>query len=963
MGKKYLALILVVAPVLPFQTCRRPHVSLSPTNLTFTAVVDPNGGASAPQTIAVKSDGNISATIGSISASSAFAETNDCPSSLPPGSTCTIQVTFSPNAVGVMNGVVTATTAGSPKAYLSGTGLAPVGFNPNSLDFGTVSTGISSAAQAVTLTNNQDKDLAISAINSSGDYLQINDCPASLAAGHTCTITVTFHPTATGTVPGALSVSTDALPGTQPVGLTGTGSGSVSSAVTISPSRLSFGNLEAGTVSAAKSLTLHNTSTTSTLSITSVNASGPEYTETDTCAGKSISPGGTCTIQVKFQPPADFAPISNPGAIKVVDSDGASPHVAGLSGTGVAPLSASSDVLDFGTLYYLDSAPPRAVTVTNNHNTAQDLTFTNAGIGSVVNSCPSTLASAAHCDLSVSFDANTSGGIGNLTGSVSIAGSSGGFLNPHLVSLASCVTDVRLTPPSLNFGAIAPGSTSNPQTATLFVNGVATFSGITITGSDASEFAIGNNTCVDGTSGECVIEVTLTPKDSKAKSAALTIADDHSCSPRQVTLSGGSSAGPFIVTVGRNVKGTGSGKVTSIPPGLSCAFTNGDPCSAGFSNGAAVTLTATPDADSHFTGWGDACSGTSTCVLDMSADKQVTAGFDLNPDLAVTFAGNVSGTVTSTPAGINCPTVACDARFAPGTVVTLTAQTPAGATFGGWGGACSGSTTCQVTLNTDQSVIATFTEPALNLSFNGNGSGTVTVNPGANICTTTPCILPFPSGTKVTMMAAPTSGTDFTGWGGACSGTGACSLTMSADQNVSVNFVMPDFNFTASPPSTNPVVVGGSSTFALSMTSIDSFASTITFTCTVSPTPVLAPTCSVPASVALPANGSASAQVRITTTGPSSFVTPLSLGRNTVYAVWLSILGLPLLFVDGSRRARRTLLGTLLVVVIIGIAFQIACSSSSSSRTPGTPPGDYTITVTATAGAMTHSVQNVVTVR
>jgi hypothetical protein len=84
---------------------------------------------------------------------------------------------------------------------------------------------------------------------------------------------------------------------------------------------------------------------------------------------------------------------------------------------------------------------------------------------------------------------------------------------------------------------------------------------------------------------------------------------------------------------------------------------------------------------------------------------------NLNPNtypLTVTRAGTASGTVTSSPAGIDCD-ASCSALFDAGTAVTLTAAPASGSTFSGWSGACSGTGSCQVTMSTALSVTATFT--------------------------------------------------------------------------------------------------------------------------------------------------------------------------------------------------------------------------------------------------------------
>ena len=84
---------------------------------------------------------------------------------------------------------------------------------------------------------------------------------------------------------------------------------------------------------------------------------------------------------------------------------------------------------------------------------------------------------------------------------------------------------------------------------------------------------------------------------------------------------------------------------------------------------------------------------------------------NLNPNtcpLTVSKAGTGSGTVNSSPAGIDCgPT--CSAFFDTGTAVTLTALPASGSRFSGWSGACSGTGACQVTMSTALSVTATFT--------------------------------------------------------------------------------------------------------------------------------------------------------------------------------------------------------------------------------------------------------------
>jgi len=239
----------------------------------------------------------------------------------------------------------------------------------------------------------------------------------------------------------------------------------------------------------------------------------------------------------------------------------------------------------------------------------------------------------------------------------------------------------------------------------------------------------------------------------------------------------------FALTV--TEAGTGSGSVSSSPSGISCPST----CSANFASGTMVTLTATATAGSTFAGWSGACSGTGTCSVTMTAAKAVTATFNaVTFALTVTEAGTGSGSVSSSPSGISCPST-CSANFPSGTPVTLTATAAAGSTFAGWSGACSGTGTCSVTMTAAKAVTATFNAVtfALTVTEAGTGSGSVSSSPSGISCPST-CSANFASGTMVTLTATAAAGSTFAGWSGACSGTGTCSVTMTAAKAVTATF-------------------------------------------------------------------------------------------------------------------------------------------------------------------------------
>ena len=218
---------------------------LSPASLTFSA--QPLGAPSTPQTLTLTNTGNATLNIGSIQATGDFSQTNNCPPTLAPNSSCTLNVTFTPTVTGSRSGTITVSdnAQGSPQtATLSGTSLqapAPIAtVTPTALVFPGQQVATSSAAQTVTLTNSVTAPLQLGTFQITGDYAQSNTCPPALAASSRCTINVTFTPKASGTRGGTLTMSDNASGIPQVVNLTVAGAD-----FSLSSSR-SSGHLKAG---------------------------------------------------------------------------------------------------------------------------------------------------------------------------------------------------------------------------------------------------------------------------------------------------------------------------------------------------------------------------------------------------------------------------------------------------------------------------------------------------------------------------------------------------------------------------------------------------------------------------------------------------------------------------------------------------------------------------------------------
>jgi hypothetical protein len=247
----------------------------------------------------------------------------------------------------------------------------------------------------------------------------------------------------------------------------------------------------------------------------------------------------------------------------------------------------------------------------------------------------------------------------------------------------------------------------------------------------------------------------------------------------------------YPLTIAKTRPAGGDGTVTSADGGINCGKT----CTRKYVEGTMVTLTATPGAGSTFTGWsGGCCYGTGSCVVRVTETTRVTAAFEGARTLNVTktLKNKGSGTVTSTPAGIDCGT-ACSAKYPAETLVTLTATPGAGSTFTGWsGGGCYGLSPCTVRMDGTKTVKAYFegSYPLKVVKVSRNkGAGTVTSTPAGIDCGTA-CKADFPLGTQVTLTAKADQGSVFLGWAPAsvCSGTAACNVTTDKAQTVQAIF-------------------------------------------------------------------------------------------------------------------------------------------------------------------------------
>ncbi|HTJ67515.1 MAG TPA: discoidin domain-containing protein [Actinospica sp.] len=348
----------------------------STTSLSFGDVA--SGGKSSAQSVTISNPGSSAASVTSIGVTGQYSQTNTCGSSIAAGGSCTVSVTFAPTGGGPQTGTLSVATSapGSPLTVaLSGTGVtsttnlalnAPItasstasGFpasNANDGDTSSYWESTDGAAYPQTLTVDLGSTQAIGSIT-------LDLPPSSAWATRTETLSVlgsangssystivgsagyTFNPstgnTATISLPSGTTARYVQLSFTANTGWSaaqvsefqvfpGGSSTNNGSALTASPSSLSFGNVNVGSTSSAQSVTVSNPGSTAA-SVSSVSVSGA-FSQTNTC-GSSIAAGGSCTVSVKFAPTAAG---SATGSLSVASSAPSSPLTVGLSGTGVS---------------------------------------------------------------------------------------------------------------------------------------------------------------------------------------------------------------------------------------------------------------------------------------------------------------------------------------------------------------------------------------------------------------------------------------------------------------------------------------------------------------------------------------------------------------------------------------------------------------------------------------------------
>jgi hypothetical protein len=311
------------------------QVWVTPSSLVFNN--QPVGTTSAVQTIKLTNLQSSAITIGSITPSTDFNETDNCGTSLGAGASCTIKVSFNPQGIYLHAGSLTIADSvggGSQVVSLTGSvvGVSKATLTPLNTFFGNNVVGTPSSPSTAVLKNSGTATMNISSMTLSGanyvDYASSTTCSSTLAVNASCNINITFTPTALGARAATITINSDALGGPQVLSLHGTGT----TAVSVSPVQFHFGSFKVGQQAPPQTITLTNLSTAplQMFPFTFTGANASDFTQTNNC-GNSVAGNASCTITVTFAP---LATGSRTGTLNLLDSDPTSPQTVALYGGG-----------------------------------------------------------------------------------------------------------------------------------------------------------------------------------------------------------------------------------------------------------------------------------------------------------------------------------------------------------------------------------------------------------------------------------------------------------------------------------------------------------------------------------------------------------------------------------------------------------------------------------------------------
>jgi len=585
----------------------------------------------------------------------------------------------------------------------------------------------------------------------------------------------------------------------------------------------------------------------------------------------------------------------------------------------------STPTIDFAPELVGTTSSARSVTLTNNGSSTLSISSIAASSGfAETNTCGASVAAGANCTISVTF---TPAALGEQTGTVTLNDNAASG-SPQTISLngKGYSGAVTLSPASLAFSNQLVGTTSAAQTVTLTNSGTTPLTLTALT--SPSEFKATSD-CPISTTGtlaagaSCHIQISFAPTTSGTMAEQVTLTDSAGDSPQAVTVTGTGiqavvTLSAAILNFGDQPVGsstqqtvkltnTGTSDLAISQVSVATPYSETDNCPRSPSTippqgSCTLTVTFSP------TTWG--------LEDGMALSLQDNALY--GSQTVVLFGSGYSGAITLSPASVNFGSVRVGQTSAQSVTLTSSGSTPL--------------------------YLSSFSSP------NGSG-GPVSENDN---CPFVPSSLPAGSSCTLTFSYAPTVAGGMARFLNIDDSAAGYHQTIALTGSASA----PDFSIVNS-SGTASVAQGGSTNYTLSLTPLGGFNQPISLACTGAPTRA---SCTVtPSSVTLDGTHAQNVQVAVTTTAPTLVPPgprggPPAPGGLSLHPWWVALLMLLVALAVELKRRRRL---PLLAGAVLLAALALSCGGGGgggggTASTQGTPPGNYTMTITATSGSLTH---------
>jgi hypothetical protein len=874
---------------------------------------------------------------------------NGCTVPLAPAESCTIQVVYDPTAPGLRTGTLTITGNGNPMpatVALTGTAGATSKLTPSTtLTFNPTNEG-QTTSLPVTLSNQSNFPFNVLSIAISGaaagDFTQANDCGSSVSALGSCTITVTFAPTAMGNRNGTLTVTTDAATSPQSVGLLG--SGTAPSVTLVPATNYTFPNQPLNTASAAASgqIKLQNTGTgplnipNGGITIAGTNAG--DFTQTNNC-GSQVAAGASCTISVVFTP---SALNSRSATLTIADNAVPATQSIALLGTGVlvsTPVITPANLsLTFGNQPLNVASGPKTVMVSN-YNPTYPLTLstpvttgnfqvvTVSGTGQF--NCTTVVAVGSSCVIGVTFTPLTPGA---QSGTLTIA--SNGTAVPVVVQLSGtggAVASVNPTSLSLGSANLTESTASMSVTLKNSSSFAVNITSVTTSGPSASQFAVSNlcGTIVPASPGQCNIDVTFNPTATGIQTAELNIVSDAATPFAPVALSG-TGTQPQVTLTPTSVTFPSPGQalnVASSPIPVTLKNTGTGPLNFAVQG---ITITGTNSGDFGIltTTCGSLVAVGASCVVNVvftptalnSRSANLVFTDDASPTtqtvplLGTGIAG--AGVIELSPASLAFVSTAVNTPTAAKTVTVTNASSSSALTL-----------SSIAVVGTSDFAISTNNCPLSPSSLAASGT-----------CQIGLTYTPSTSAIEIASLSVV---------GSASNSPQSVALSGSVQSNPNTA------PFSVTPDSTGvSVAQGNTAQYTLSVAPLNNFTGSIQFSCPAatssSPGLPAGAACSFsPATLVMDGTTTKTVTLLVSTNGSSASARPDRMIPKSIFLALLPFSLMGILLINNKRRCVWFVVGLVGLCLLLGM---VGCGSGSSKSTNGdVPTGSHTFTVTATS--------------